>query len=406
MRHETLSWIATGRQESLFKTDIEDRKEDLKFHIKGARVLVIGGAGSIGSSTVHQLAQFLPRTLHVVDFSENNLVELVRDLRGSQNPLQVSDFRTLPIDFGSEIFFRFLLTQKAYDYILNFAALKHVRSEKDICSLLQMIDTNIVKQAKLIRWLAKTHKHVQYFSVSTDKAANPVNLMGATKKFMEHIIFSSELQQIFHRRITSARFANVAFSNGSLLFGWIQRLSKEQPIAVPSNTYRYFISTEEAGQICLLASILGMDCQIYIPKLNPKKDLREVAKIAKKFLSVHGLKPREYNDESDAINRVKADMKEDYYPLLLTPLDTNGEKPYEEFVGKEERSIEIGLKTICAIKYIPAPLGSVEKFLRLAELSIKNPQVNFKKIDFIKALAEVIPHFRYNKKGRNLDDRL
>ena len=220
MEPDTLSYIVTGRKESLFDWDIQSRKSKFNERIGGSRILVIGGAGSIGSATVKELAIYRPSALHVVDLSENTMVELVRDLRGSQTPFEVKDFRTLSLDYGSEIFHRFLLEQDEYDYILNFAAVKHVRSEKDIYSLLHMVDTNIVKQDRLLSWLDTKQDFVRYFSVSTDKAANPVNLMGATKRLMEHIMFYTGDNRSNPKCITSARFANVAFFRWES-FSWV-----------------------------------------------------------------------------------------------------------------------------------------------------------------------------------------
>lgn len=406
MKPDTLSYIATGRKESLFDWDIQSRKSKLNERIGGSRILVIGGAGSIGSATVKELAIYRPSTLHVVDLSENNMVELVRDLHGSQTPFEVKDFRTLSLDYGGEIFHRFLLAQDAYDYILNFAAVKHVRSEKDIYSLLHMIDTNIVKQDRLLNWLDTKQDFVRYFSVSTDKAANPVNLMGATKRLMEQIMFYTGDNRSESRCITSARFANVAFSDGSLLFGWLHRLAKRQPIAVPSETQRYFISLKEAGQICLLASIFGEDGQIFVPKLNPKNDLKELVPIAKKFIEVNGFLPREYRDEAKANANLKVDIKQGYYPLLLTSLDTNGEKPFEEFVGKDENILEIGMNQLASVIYIPAPKDSVKNFLHLAQNAISNSLISLSKRDIVDAIQIAISTFCHKDTGKNLDDRL
>ena len=406
MEPDTLSYIVTGRKESLFDWDIQSRKSKFNERIGGSRILVIGGAGSIGSATVKELAIYRPSALHVVDLSENTMVELVRDLRGSQTPFEVKDFRTLSLDYGSEIFHRFLLEQDEYDYILNFAAVKHVRSEKDIYSLLHMVDTNIVKQDRLLSWLDTKQDFVRYFSVSTDKAANPVNLMGATKRLMEHIMFYTGDNRSNPKCITSARFANVAFSDGSLLVGWFHRLAKRQPIAVPSGTQRYFISLKEAGQICLLASIFGEDGQIFIPKLNPKNDLKELVPIAKKFIEVNDFLPREYRDEAKASANLKLDIEQGYYPLLLTSLDTNGEKPFEEFIGEGENILEIGMNQLAAVNYIPAPKDSVKNFLHLAQNAISNSLISIAKRDIIDAIQMAIPTFCHKDTGKNLDDRL
>ena len=236
-RVEELAWIATGRRDSLFAEDIARSDDSLRLHLNGARVLVIGGAGSIGSATLRQLVRYAPSAIHVVDLSENNLVELVRDLRCSRL-LEGQEFRALPIDYGSQAMRRYLFEQPPYDFVFNFAAIKHVRSEKDVWSLLQMLDTNIVKQARLLEWLGAGNRPVRYFCVSTDKAANPVNLMGATKRFGEHIMFDAAARARPTLTATSARFANVAFSDGSLLHGWTERFGKGQPLSVPQGARR------------------------------------------------------------------------------------------------------------------------------------------------------------------------
>ncbi|GEM_PF-250307 len=423
MRLEDYGYLATGRTSSFFEADISSRDAHLRAAIGGSRILVIGGAGSIGSSTVRALTRFAPRSLHVVDISENNLVELVRDLRGSAGGLAVPDFRTLPLDYGSPVMSRLLSAEGPYDYVLNFAALKHVRSEKDVFSLLQMIETNIVKQARLLGWLSETHGSLRYFSVSTDKAANPVNLMGATKRFMEHVMFSDEIARSPSSTVSSARFANVAFSDGSLLYGWIQRLAKNQPIPVPESTKRFFISLEEAGHICVLASVLGMRGDIVIPNLDPADDLVELAPIAVRFIEANGLKPREYRDEREAVANVEEDRSRGFYPLLITPLDTSGEKPYEEFVGDGETSADIGFRTVQAVRYSPAPANTVRRFLAFAESAISDPNLPLtpseteggeggvtsalvSKEVIVDQLRAAIPQFEHAETGKSLDGRL
>jgi FlaA1/EpsC-like NDP-sugar epimerase len=399
-----LARLATGREDSLFASDLLNRAQELVERLGGARVLVIGGAGSIGSSTVRQMLRFSPSAIHVVDISENNLAELVRDLRGGEQPMPIQDFRTIVLDYGSPVMHRLLQEEPRYDYVLNFAAVKHVRSEKDVYSILQMVDTNILKQARLLGWLDETQPSVRYFSVSTDKAANPVNLMGATKRFMEHVMFQPAPGR--HRRAVSARFANVAFSDGSLLHGWIQRLAKAQPMAVPTSTRRYFISLEESGQLCMLASVFGQHGQVFIPKLDPAVDLVELDVIARAFLAAQNLTAREYSDERSAAAAVATDLAEGRYPLVLTTLNTSGEKPYEEFVGCGEKVIEVGMEHLQAIDYVAPPVGSVDSVLRAAEDAILRPSVAFGKQALVAALKVVIPKFQHVETGRSLDERL
>jgi len=401
----TLSYIATGRNDSLFKYDIDSNENNLHAKIDGKRFLVIGGAGSIGSSTIRTLVQYSASAIHVVDISENNLAELVRDLRGSNLLANELDFRALPIDYGSEVFHRFLLDQGSYDFIFNFAAIKHVRSEKDIYSVLQMIDTNVIKQARLLKWLQNsTQKAFRYFSVSTDKAANPVNLMGASKRIMEHVMFCGANKSI-GVSVTSARFANVAFSDGSLLHGWLKRIEKKQPIPVPVDTRRFFVSLEEAGHICLLSGVLGQTGHIMIPRLSAV-ELKELAPIAREFIISRGYKLREYSEEGCALASMANDVSEGFYPLLLTPLDTSGEKPFEEFVGQGEHAIEIGMKEILAIEYLPPENGSVEAFICDAEAFIASVEQDVSKTKIVESMARVIPQLRHVETGKCLDERL
>jgi FlaA1/EpsC-like NDP-sugar epimerase len=402
----SFSYIATGRYESLFKHDIEENDGSLHSGIDGKRFLIIGGAGSIGSSTIRALLNYAVRAVHVVDISENNLVELIRDLRGSHLLRANVDFRALPIDYGSEVFHRFLLDQEPYDFIFNFAAVKHVRSEKDIYSVLQMIDTNIIKQARLLtRLQGFNNTGLRYFSVSTDKAANPVNLMGATKRIMEQVMFWAA-HKIPGIIATSARFANVAFSDGSLLHGWVKRMEKKQPIPVPVKTQRYFISLEESGHICLLSGVLGQNCRLMIPRLSTVK-LKELVPIAREFIISNGFNYREYNDEGHAVEHIENDMAGGFYPLLLTPLDTSGEKPFEEFVGEGEKAIEIGMKEILAIEEKVSPGNeSIEGLISEMDRLVSSSEQRASKRGIIEAMARVIPQLRHVETGRCLDDRL
>lgn len=402
-----LAALATGRNASLFAEDVRRFHSQLEAAIAGRRILVIGGAGSIGASTVRALVPFRPGCLHVVDHSENTLVEMVRDLRSDFDSSELPDLRTLPLNFGSPIMERFLREEEPYDCVLNFAALKHVRSEKNCYSILQMLDTNVVKPLKLLQWLTERGGLRRYFCVSTDKAANPVNVMGASKRLMEHVIFSGEtVARNQNFQVTSARFANVAFSDGSLLQGWLKRLEKSQPLAVPRDTRRYFVSLEEAGQICLLAAFLASDRQLLIPRLDAEKDLILLSDLAEQVLQHFGFAPQHFEDESQAKRAAAARESNEYYPLLMTPLDTSGEKPFEEFVGNGEESLDVGLQQLMAVPYVPIRAGALTAFLARLDGMIGSPNTAVLKEELVAAIQQLLPEFHHAASLKALDQRL
>jgi FlaA1/EpsC-like NDP-sugar epimerase len=401
---DAISQVATGRACDLFLPDVQANQDRLRAAIEARRVLVIGAAGSIGSATTKALAQFGPASLHTMDQNENGLVELVRDLRNSG--LNLGDFRALPLDYGSSVTGRFLREVPPYDLILNFAALKHVRSEKDVYSLTQMLTTNVIKQFQLMEWLSRLDFHNRYFSVSTDKAANPVSLMGASKRLMEHVIFTDEMSAGRRAGVASARFANVAFSDGSLLDSFTRRIQKRQPIAVPRNTYRYFISLGEAAHICLLAAVCAPPKSILIPRLEASRDLHELETVATALLRHRGLVPERYELEDEARAAVQRDLARGRYPLLLSPLDTSGEKGVEEFVGRTEETFEIGMAELLAVKYRPDSDVSISGWiaqLRAALADDDNPPT---KRSLVAMLTAILPQLRHHETGKWLDDRM
>lgn len=406
MPTDDIATIATGRTSELFTPDVSARRDEIVGCVEAKRFLFIGGAGSIGSATLRLLLDFAPSTVHVVDQNENSLAELVRDLRSGPKGLSVPDFRCLPIDFGSPIMHRFLKEQPPYDGILNFAAIKHVRSEKDVCSVLQMLDTNVLKTARLLRWLNGELAPGRFFCVSTDKAANPVNLMGASKRLMEEVVFSSPWESTPGPRITSARFANVAFSEGSLLQSFEKRLEKRQPLAVPQGTRRYFISLREAGQICLLALACAPHRHLLVPRLNPKSDLRDLEAIAAAFLRHHGFEPRLYENEATARANVTKDVQAGGYPLLRTPLDTSGEKAFEEFVGEGESATEVGLPSFLGIQARPASWAALEGPLDRIAAFVADSAAPVRKDRLVEELRAVLPAFRHHNSPKGLDDRM
>ena len=327
---EFIKKYITKRQKSFFKNDIEANREELAEKIAGKSVLVIGGAGTIGSSFIKAILPFRPAKLTVVDYSENGLTELTRDLRSAYNEFIPKHYITYPFDFGSDIFAR-MYRNNSFDIVACFAAHKHVRSEKDHLAIEAMIKNNVFN-TKAILDLAMENPPKHFFSVSTDKAANPVNVMGASKKLMEKVLmaYTNDL------KISTARFANVAFSNGSLLFGFIQRILKRQPLSSPNDVKRYFVSPIESGQLCMLACVLGDSKNIFFPKLD-ESQMMTFSTIAEHFLREIGMEP-DYC-ESDEEARIKAasweyGMKK--YPVYFFTTDTSGEKSYEEFLTKED----------------------------------------------------------------------
>lgn len=408
-----LASLATGRSVPLLTEDLRKFADTLKERIRGRRILAIGAAGSIGSSTVEVLAGYEPASLHVVDQNENELAELVRTLRSREQALAVEDFRTLPLDYGSPAMRLLLHEQAPYDIVLNFAAIKHVRSEKDVFSMLQMFDTNFRKQAQLLRWLNETGFSGRFFSVSTDKAANPSSFMGASKRLMEHVMFSGEAAAGLQASITSARFANVAFSNGSLLQSFERRLQQGQPLAAPADTRRYFVSLEESGQLCALASICGPDQHIIVPRLNPDEHLLLLEDMASGFLENTGFKPEIMTDEAQARASVGKLRAEGRWPLLLTPLDTAGEKPYEEFIAEGETALDVGFNELMGIAYKPAEKGLVSALIDDVETIFRETATAARPVmvdkDYLKNLvARIEPSFLQTHKSsdKSLDLRV
>jgi nucleoside-diphosphate-sugar epimerase len=398
-----LTAIVTGRTNSLFASDLEASSEPVLAKVRDRRILVIGGGGSIGAATVRIILEYRPSALHIVDHNENYLAELVRELRGRSAGIPDIDFRALPLDYGGPVMERFLADSPPYDVVLNFAALKHVRSEKDIYSVLQMFDTNVVRHIRFKRWLAEHRHGATYFAVSTDKAANPVSLMGASKRLMEDLIF--DIAAASCQSTTSARFANVAFSNGSLLQGFGYRLAKRQPLAVPRDTRRYFISHQEAGELCLLATCRVPDGHIAVPRVDATLQLQLLEDIACACLDYWGLSAERYDDEAQARNDVERLAREGRWPLLLTPLDTGGEKPFEEFVGAGESAIDCGLLNVLALRHIPGVAAGQELFEQIARW-VDEPDFAIAKAKFVSVISAALPNFRHSQSEQNLDQRL
>ncbi|MBK8055144.1 MAG: polysaccharide biosynthesis protein [Saprospiraceae bacterium] len=389
----------TKRQRSLFETDIAKYKDQLSANIKGKSVLVIGGAGTIGSSYIKAVLNFEPSRLYVVDTNENGLTELTRDLRSKHGQFIPKDYKTYPMNFGDEVFRKMFVNEGPFHIVANFAAHKHVRSEKDHYSIEAMIDNNVFK-AKDFLDLLVSHKPEHFFCVSTDKAANPVNVMGASKKLMEEVImaYSSDI------KITTARFANVAFSNGSLLDGYIQRLFKKQPISCPSDVKRFFVSPEESGQICMLACILGKSGEIYFPKLE-EDEMVNFKEITLDFFKEMAIPVIECLSDDDAKNRAASMSIEDPHPIYFFTSDTSGEKLYEEFYTEID---EVDLDKYVGMGVIKNAVKPSQTQIEncIGELQMLMQSDAYDKSAIVSLMKKHLPDFEHIETGKSLDQKM
>ena len=387
------------RQESLFAYDIEANKELLLAAIQNTSVLVIGGAGSIGSSFIREILKFGPKKLVVVDLNENGLAELTRDLRSS-NSVKVPDiYLTYTLDFSDPIFEKLFREHGGFDIVANFSAHKHVRSEKDRYSVEALLKNNVIKAKKLLDLLCEfPPKH--FFCVSTDKAANPVNVMGASKRVMEDLIMA--YKQNF--KVTTARFANVAFSNGSLPNSFFDRIMKNQPLVAPKDVKRYFVSMEESGQICMLACILGNSGEVFFPKLD-KEAMKTFSSICDDFVREMGFEKYECSCDEDAKLFAAKHLPGKKYPVVYFNSDTTGEKDYEEFVVDGEKSDCNRFNSLGVITESQhASKAEVEQFILRLETLFHNP--NFTKAQIVECLQDFLPNFEHEEKGKNLDQKM
>lgn len=393
--------FVTGREDSLLSEDFKKYDTQLNERINGKKVMVIGGAGTIGSNYIKAILKFKISKLVVVDINENGLTELVRDLRSSEGYHIPEDFITYPINFGDPVFEKMFRALGPFDIVANFAAHKHVRSEKDIFSIEAMIENNVLRARKLLDLLLEFPPE-HFFCVSTDKAANPVNIMGASKKLMEELImaYSDRLP------IKTARFANVAFSNGSLPLGFMERLNKQQPWSCPLGIRRFFVSPQESGELCLMASIMGESGDIFYPKLDEEKDMIPFDAIARDLLRELGYTPYECKSEDEA--RAKAEelangSKE--YPIYFFGSDTSGEKTFEEFFTETEMLDEKSFVELGVIKNsVKRNSEEIDQiFSQLRELFAQKV-VN--KAEVVKVLNQYLPNFEHIETGKHLDQKM
>ncbi len=389
----------TKREKSFFYNDLIKNKDKLTKEIKGKSILVIGGAGTIGSSFIKAALSYYPKKLVVVDNDENGLTELTRTLR-SNNNIQVPElYLTYPMSFSSNVFYKMLNKNKKFDIVANFAAHKHVRSEKDSFSIESMIRNNVLDAKLFLDYLLK-NKPSHFFCVSTDKAANPVNVMGASKKLMENVIMS--YSSFF--KITTARFANVAFSNGSLLYGYIQRLMQRQPISCPSDVKRFFVSPEESGEICLLTCILGNSGDIFFPKLYVE-DLINFKTITENFFKYLDKKIIICESEHEAKVLSKNISQNDPYPVYFFKTETSGEKLYEEFYTDKDKTDMISYDSIGIVTNTIKP-SFQEINLIIEELNNLFKKNDYSKADIIKIINNYLPGFSHIETGQKLDDKM
>ena len=388
-----------GREKELFSTDVQNSEAKLTNVVSSSRFLVLGGAGSIGQAVTKEIFKRNPAKLHVVDISENNLVELVRDIRSSFGYIP-GDFRTFALDVGSIEYDAFFKADGGYDYILNLSALKHVRSEKDPYTLMRMIDVNVFNTEKTLCQAIDAGVK-KYFCVSTDKAANPVNMMGASKRIMEMFLMRRSLQL----DISTARFANVAFSDGSLLHGFNQRLEKRQPIVAPNDVRRYFVTPKESGELCLMSCILGGNRDIFFPKLSEELHLISFADIAVKYLAVKGFEPVLCKDEDEARELAKTLPEQGKWPCLFTGSDTTGEKDFEEFFTDRETLDMARFENLGIIKneadFDETLLGEFEERIQAMKRDL-----SWGKQDLVDLFFRMIPDFGHKETGKYLDSKM
>jgi nucleoside-diphosphate-sugar epimerase len=415
-RIEAIAQEVTGRSVSLFAPDLVAQQNLLEGAVAGRRILVTGGAGSIGSATIMELLRLRPATLAVLDPSENNLVELTRSIR-SMDHRTAAEVLIEPLDYGSPLAASWLRSQQTFDLVLSFAALKHVRSERDTFSLLRLLEVNLLKADRFLATLRRQgHGSGGVFFVSTDKAANPVSLMGASKRVMELLLWAHAQAGTPASlldggsapplpRVSAARFANVAFSDGSLPWGFLQRLEKHQPLAAPGDVRRYLLSPREAGQLCLLATLCCPHRHVLVPLLDPVDDLVSFTDIAVATLHAFDLEPAWFDDAELARISVTTEQARGRYPILVTTSDTSGEKDIEEFVAIGEQALDAGL---AAARVVAGPVVDAAKLATVLQgiaLAVDGA-VQVAKHDLVDLLTRVVPELAHKETGTSLDGKM
>lgn len=390
----------TGRQTSMFAADIEANRERLIDEIAGKSVLVIGGAGTIGSSFIRAILPFRPAALTVVDINENALTELTRDLRSTPGGFVPEQYVTYPMNFNDAVFDKMFRAHRGFDIVANFSAHKHVRSEKDVYSVEALLENNVLRARKLLR-LLEEYPPRHYFCVSTDKAANPVNIMGGSKKIMEDMImaYSDKFP------VTTARFANVAFSNGSLPDGWMQRIARRQPLSAPNDVTRYFVSPDESGEICMLACMLGNSGEIYFPKLS-KEQVKTFSSIATELLQTLGYRVVECQSEQEAIDMAArlTDADSDY-PVYYSGSNTTGEKPYEEFFTETETTDMTRHGALGVVTGLqPRPMAEIDQLFEELTAAFEKPDTT--KAEIVVIMKRFLKNFDHQEKGLYLDSKM
>lgn len=388
-----------GRTQPLLAPDIARHEDRISSLVAESRFLVIGGAGSIGQAVTREIFKRRPKALHVVDISENNMVELVRDIRSTLGYIQ-GDFRTFAIDCGRREFDALIVAEGGYDYVLNLSALKHVRSEKDPFTLMRMVEVNILNTLSTLNH-ARAGAARKYFCVSTDKAANPVNMMGASKRIMEMFLMRASLNQ----PISTARFANVAFSDGSLLHGFNQRFAKRQPISAPNDVRRYFVTPQESGELCLASCLLGDNRDIFFPKLSEALHLTRFSDIAVRYLESLGFTPYPCNSEQEARDRAEELIRTKRWPVYFFESDTTGEKDFEEFYTDAE-DLDMGrFESIGVIRNTPVfDEEKLETFLQ--EIDRIRSLEKWDKAPLVALFNYMLPGFTHKETGKYLDARM